>query len=66
MSTPDKAVVYHDDPTDLKSPNPTCYRSKVTQFTSTAAVTLMLRLNFQSVSDKIMLGAVGITFYKSD
>jgi hypothetical protein len=60
MSTPNQAIVRHDDPTDLKSTNSTCYSSKVTGFTPTASVTLALRLNFQNVSDKIMLGAVGI------
>ena len=32
MTTPDHALVRHDDPTGLKSPSPQCYRSKVGEF----------------------------------
>ena len=62
MSTPNQALVRHDDPTDLKSTSPTCYASKVAGFTPSVAVILELRLNFQNTSDEIKLGAVGVTF----
>lgn len=62
MSTPNQAIVHHDDPTDLKSTSPTCYSSKVGGYTPTAAVTLELRLNFQNTTDQILLGAVGVKF----
>jgi hypothetical protein len=62
MTAPNQATVRHDDPTDLKSTSPTCYSSKVAEFTPTAALTLELRLNFQNTTDEISLGAVGLTF----
>jgi hypothetical protein len=62
MDTPDQALVIHDDPTDLKSPSPVCYTSKVGGKVPTPghAVTLALRLNFQQTTDQILLGAVGV------
>jgi hypothetical protein len=62
MNTPDRAVVIHDDGTDLQSIAPVCYSSNVGGKVPTpgTAVTLALRLNFQNTSDRIMLGAVGI------
>jgi hypothetical protein len=62
MTTPNQALVRHDDPTDLKSTTPTCYSSKVAGWAPTKAVTLELRLNFQNTKDQIRLGAVGVTF----
>jgi hypothetical protein len=64
MTAPNQATVRHDDPTDLKSTSPTCYSSKVAEFTSTAALTLELRLNFQNTTDEITLGAVGLSFHQ--
>jgi hypothetical protein len=66
MTTPNQAVVRHDDPTDLKSTSPTSYSSKVANFTPSAAVTLELRLNFHNTTDRIMLGAVGVTIDERD
>ena len=57
------AIVRHDDATDLKNTDPDCYVSKVDGgglVTTTAAMTLELRLDFQSTGDKIMLGGIGI------
>jgi hypothetical protein len=62
MTTPNQALVRHDDPTDLKSTSSTCYSSKVADLAPTKAVTLELRLNFQNTKDQIRLGAVGVTF----
>ncbi len=62
MTTPNVALVRHDDATDLTSTSPVCYTSKVLNpFVPTAAVELSLRLNFQDTSQEIMLGAVGVT-----
>lgn len=62
MSTPDRALVIHDDATNLQSTSPVCYTSQVGGITvnSGAAVTLELRLNFQDTADHIFLGAVGV------
>src|SRR5229473_8259455 len=40
MTTPNLAVVRHDDATDLKSMSPTCYSSQVAGFAPAGAVTL--------------------------
>ena len=66
MSTPNQAIVRHDDPTDLKSITPTYYPSKVGGYAPSAAVTLALRLNFQNTTDQILLGAVGVKFDTDD
>jgi Hypothetical glycosyl hydrolase family 15 len=60
MTTPDQASVRHDDATDLKSTIPACYTSVVGGFVPATAVTLDLRLNFESARDRIVLGAVGV------
>jgi hypothetical protein len=62
MRTPDNAVVFHDDGTDLTSTVPTAYTSIVGGKLPTpgSSVTLSLRLNFQNTTDTIMLGAVDV------
>jgi hypothetical protein len=60
MTTPDVAYVKHDDPTDLKSTTPASYTSVVDAFVPMAALTVELRLEFQSTADSIALGAVGL------
>lgn len=60
MTTPNQAVVQHDDGTDLTNTTPSCYTSIVGGFFPAGAVTLALRLNFQNTTDQIMLGAVSI------
>lgn len=60
MTTPNQAVVQHDDGTDLTNTTPSCYTSVVSGFFPAGAVTLELRLNFQNATDQIMLGAVSI------
>ncbi len=60
MKTPERALVRHDDGTDLLSTDPTCYVSDVENYRPDGAVTLNLRLNFGDSSDKILLGAVGL------
>src|SRR6266487_2802574 len=68
IKTPDHATVRHDDSTDLKSTSPDCYTSKIDESVTTneAAMTLELRLNFDNVDDKIMLGAVGVKIYPTE
>jgi hypothetical protein len=63
MSTPEQAMVLHDDGTDLDKTSPECYTSKVGGKVPTPgkAVTLALRLNFKDITDQIMLGVVGVT-----
>ena len=62
MMTPDKAIIIHDDGTGLKDTSPTCYTSRVDGKVPSAGstVTLALRLNFKNITDKIMLGAIGV------
>ncbi len=60
MTTPERALVRHDDATDLTNVAPTCYVSEVANLRAEGAITLALRLNFANRSDKIILGAVGI------
>jgi hypothetical protein len=57
MTTPNVAQVRHDDPTDLKSTTPASYTSVIRGFVPAAALTLELRLNFQSAAKSISLGA---------
>lgn len=60
MLAPDRALVRHDDPTDLLNTVPTCYVSRVGAYRPEGAVTLALRLNFANPNDKITLGSVGV------
>jgi hypothetical protein len=62
MKTPDHATVLHDDPTPLQSTSPASYASHVGGLLADWAVTLELRLHFQSTADEIRLGALGVTF----
>lgn len=60
MSTPDQALVLHDDPAALDSTSAVCYTSNVGGVVPTAAVSLALRLYFGDINDVISLGAVGV------
>jgi hypothetical protein len=57
---PPSALVVHDDGTDLTSTAPTIYDSSVGNVAIDGAITLELRLNFASTSDRILVGAIGI------
>jgi hypothetical protein len=57
---PDAAWVYHDDPTDLVDLGPTCYHSPVGELIPAGTITLAFRLNFNSTSDWIDIGGIGI------
>lgn len=58
---PPSATVQHDDPTDLLSTDGECYVSEVADLAINGAVTLSLRLNFGDVTDRVDIGALGIT-----
>src|ERR1700732_2677483 len=62
MGEPNQSVVIHDDPTHLTSTTPATYVSSVAKAASAGkAVMLQLRLNYQSPTHSIKLGAVGIS-----
>jgi Pectate lyase superfamily protein len=58
----DEVLVRHDDPTDLVSTEPTCYRSAVSGFELNGTLTLAMRLRSDGPGDKIVLMAVGIDY----
>ena len=60
MTTPDTALVVHDDPTNLTSTVPVCYRSKVTGVTVNGTITLELKMVFGSKKDKILVGGIAL------
>lgn len=57
---PPKALVKHDDGTDLTNTEGTCYISNVDDFKPAGSVNLSLRLNFTNTDDIIHLGALGV------
>jgi parallel beta-helix repeat protein len=62
MATPERALVRHDDATDLRSTTAARYSSIVRGVVPApgTAMTLELRLSFQDKADRIHLGAVGV------
>ncbi|UCH72625.1 MAG: hypothetical protein JSU82_09515 [Rhodospirillales bacterium] len=56
-TTPDVALVIHDDPTDLTSTTPTCHLSKSGADVA-GTTTLALRMVFGSKSDLIRIGGI--------
>lgn len=60
MTTPDYALVIHDDPTDLTDPGPTCYLSNVYSAPVEGTISLAFRLNFTSAQHWVDIGAIGI------
>lgn len=59
-TTPDVAIVQHDDGTDVTNVGPACYASDVGGLAVEGAITLSLRLNFASTDDWIDIGGIGI------
>jgi hypothetical protein len=59
MTTPNVANVGFDDPTDRKTPGPTCYTVKES-FTPKGTVTLALKVVFANTQDEIRIGMVRI------
>jgi hypothetical protein len=60
MTTPDVALVVHDDPTNLTSTLPVCYKSKASGFTVSATITLELKIVIGRKSDKILVGGIAL------
>lgn len=60
MTTPDFALVLHDDPTDLTSTVPVCYQSKASGFSVNGTITLMLRIVIGRKTDKILVGGIAL------
>jgi hypothetical protein len=60
MTTPDSALVKHDDPTNLGSTTPTCYKSKVSGFSVGGAITLALKIVIGRKGDKILVGGIAL------
>jgi len=58
MTTPDVAIVIHDDDTNLMDTSPTCYKSLIDDRKVTGTITLALRVVFGSTSDMILIGGI--------
>ena len=54
MTTPNSAIVVHDDPTNLTSTVPVCYTSKASGFTVKGTITLELKIVIGRRGDKIL------------
>jgi hypothetical protein len=59
MTTPDSALVLHDDGTNLTSTSPTCYTSW-TKVEFNGTITLALKMVFGSTSDAILIGGIAL------
>lgn len=59
-TTPDAAVIRHDDGTDVTLTGPECFGSIVGGLQPQGTITLALRLNFASTDDWIDIGGIGI------
>ncbi len=57
MTTPDVALVVHDDPTNLTATSPTCYTSPA-NVNVEGTITLELKMVFGSTSDIIRIGGI--------
>ena len=60
MTTPDAALVVHDDPTNLTSTTPTCYKSPVSGVTVKGTITLELKMVIGKKTDKILVGGIAL------
>jgi hypothetical protein len=60
MTTPNTALVKHDDPTNLSSTAPVCYTSKVAGFAVNGTITLELKIVIGRKSDKILIGGIAL------
>ena len=60
MSTPDSTVVVHDDPTNLTSTAPVCYKSPVDGLTVQDTITLALKMVFGQPQDTILVGGIAL------
>ena len=61
MTTPNAALVVHDDPTNLLSPSPVCYKSVVKgSITVKGTITLELKMVIARKTDKILVGGISL------
>jgi hypothetical protein len=61
MTTPNIALVVHDDPTNLRSPTPLCYKSIVKEgVTVKGTITLALKMAVARKTDKILVGGISL------
>lgn len=60
MTTPDVALVVHDDPTNLTSTAPVCYKSPASGFTVKGTITLELKMVIGEKKDKILVGGIAL------
>jgi hypothetical protein len=57
MTTPDSALVVHDDGTNLTATSPTCYTSKANVKVA-GTITLALKMVFGNTADLIRIGGI--------
>ena len=64
MTTPDEALVIHDDPTDLTSTDPTSYLSATGKPKAKVGgtITLTLKVVFASTNDSIRVGGIKVIY----
>ena len=60
MTTPDSALVQHDDSTNLTSTAPVCYKSAVNGFTVNGTITLGLKMVIGERGNKILVGGIAL------
>jgi len=61
MTTPNVALVIHDDPTNLLSPAPACYKSLVKgSLIVRGTITLELKMVIARKTDKILVGGLSL------
>lgn len=60
MTTPNSALVKHDDPTNLTSTAPVCYKSTASVFTVNGTITLALKVVIGKKGDKILVGGIAL------
>lgn len=60
MTTPNTAVVMHDDGTNLTSTTAVCYKSTVNGFTVNGTITLGLKIVIGRSSERIVIGGIAL------
>ena len=60
MTTPNTALVKHDDPTNLTSTLPVCYKSEASGFSVSGTITLELKLLIGGKGEKILVGGIAL------
>jgi hypothetical protein len=60
MTTPNQALVIHDDPTNLMSTAPVCYKSAASGFSIKGTITLELKIVIGAKGEKILVGCIAL------